>query len=112
MHKYYVLTAAHCVNERLHSVHFRNRYISILIDDSSDDIAYLEGNPITEIIIHENYSQYSQGQRNDIALLRTENLSVEDHVPPICLPIKDDLRYKDFDGESLIVAAWKKNANG
>lgn len=64
-------------------------------------------NPVAETIVHENYRAAKND--DDIALIRLANpITFTDWVKPICLPVADKLRQKDFAGAELDVVGFGK----
>lgn len=63
--------------------------------------------PVAEAIVHENYN--AAGNDDDIALIRVAHpITFTDWVKPICLPVADKLRQKDFAGVDLDVVGFGK----
>lgn len=123
IHYNYVLTAAHCVNEHLHSVHLREVNESISMDCISGEINCLQDIPISKKIVHEDYVRNSQHKQNDIALLHlridsnsfynSNAFAGSKHLfSLVCLPFANNLKYNDVDGKKLVVAGWRKAGNG
>lgn len=119
----YVLTASHCVNGagvtrlryRLTSVRLGEWDLENENDCDEEDICSdpVRDIPIAESISHENYVPRSQGQLNDIALLRlARSVTYSDWIKPICLPVSAQLKSKNFNGALLTVAGWGKTENG
>lgn len=106
----YVLTAAHCVNNknlaatlRLSGVrlgeHDTSQNIDCTLDEDgfqfcADEAIHVA---VAEAIVHENYTSARQG--NDIALLRlTRSVPSTYYVKPICLPINGDELERELTG--------------
>ncbi|KAM7363924.1 serine protease grass-like isoform 2-T2 [Cochliomyia hominivorax] len=63
---------------------------------------------IEEVIKH---SYYNETLYNDIALIRLKRVVViQQHIKPICLPIYDDLRAKDYS--EFVISGWGATQNG
>lgn len=63
---------------------------------------------VEEAFPHENYDPNNANQHNDIAILRlTEKITKFSlFITPICLPIEDSIRYKNFTEKNMIVTGW------
>lgn len=117
----YVVTASHCVNGKdlpptwkLISVRLGEWDLTTAEDcDSYDatDCAPLPLDvPVEEIIGHEEYDAQSKNQANDIALLRLAHaVQFNAFIEPICLPIEENARNKNYDGIVLIGTGWGKS---
>lgn len=69
--------------------------------------------PVAEAEVHENYTPTSGSQANDIALIRLQRTTLyNDFIRPICLPIAEDLRNKNYDGLALKVAGFGRTETG
>lgn len=68
--------------------------------------------PIKDVVLHEDYAANSVGHEHDIALilLRRSVLTTE-WIRPICLPYKDHIRQKRYDGVPMDVAGWGYTSN-
>ncbi|RWS30351.1 Trypsin-like protein [Leptotrombidium deliense] len=100
----WVLTAAHCVQNKLvKSYQIRiGEYHLHRHDYHSKDYA------LDKIIIHENYQgiiKATNSNTADIALLRTSSdLSLNEYAWPVCFPNED----QSFAGEDAVVVGWGK----
>lgn len=69
--------------------------------------------PVSAFVSHENYNPSSKTQENDIALLRLAQPATFTYfIRPVCLPVAQHLRNKNYDGLLLEVAGWGKTENG
>ncbi|XP_065073297.1 serine protease grass-like isoform X3 [Ochlerotatus camptorhynchus] len=114
INKRYILTAAHCLNMEIHSVvlgeHTKGQDIdcNIYHDIKGEEIERDCAGPIEEFGIesfdvHQDYNRpiYS----NDIGLIRLDkDVTMNDHIKPICLPVTADLQKKVF--ENYVVTGW------
>lgn len=63
--------------------------------------------PIKEVIIHEDYEVNSIGHEHDIALLRLDySVKSTNSIKPICLPVSNNLRSKNYTNVEMEVAGW------
>ncbi|XP_031616424.1 serine protease easter-like [Contarinia nasturtii] len=115
----YVLTASHCVNDRILAQrtlsgvrigewnHTSNK-------DCEEGICLdpVQNVRVAELIPHENYNlRKSRTSENDIALLRLERpINYTEWIRPICLPISGDFANRNYDGVSLIVGVHLNGA--
>lgn len=82
----------------------------LIQDDCADPVANVE---IAKTIVHENYNPRSRDQSNDIALIRlAKSPPQSDFIRPICLPIAEHLKNKDYDNTTLTVVGFGKTKNG
>lgn len=118
-----ILTAfvvARCVSEkilsrnriRLASVRLGEYDLVTEVDCENSECADPVDNiPIAEVIIHENYT--AETHVDDIALIRlTRPVMFTDFINPICLPVAEHLRKKDFTGLPLLVTGFGIAENG
>lgn len=108
--------AAHCVKgavivrDRYHLISVRLGEHNLLTDQDCDidECAPPVVNiPVAETIVHENYKAAKND--DDIALIRVAHpITFTDWVKPICLPVADKLRQKDFVGVELDVVGFGK----
>ncbi|XP_033230901.1 venom serine protease Bi-VSP-like isoform X2 [Belonocnema kinseyi] len=98
----HVLTAAHCVYNRQDLILVRLGDLDLLADnDNANPIDVL----IDKRIIHPNYSVTSY--TNDIAILKLkESIPLSGLIHPICLPISDEIRNRDFARSFPFIAGW------
>ncbi|XP_065359422.1 uncharacterized protein LOC135953441 [Calliphora vicina] len=112
----YILTAAHCVH-RLEKLLVAVRLGEHQISTEKDCIKTprknicappVEDIGIEEIIIHE---KYVRNLYHDIALIRlNRKINFQRHIKPICLPIYDNLRHKEYS--QYVISGWGTTENG
>ncbi|XP_037805294.1 serine protease grass-like [Lucilia sericata] len=111
----YVLTAAHCIarsDKQLVAVRLGEYQISTERDCTNSTRKNICADPvedvgIEEIFIHENYQR---NLHHDIALLRlNRTVEFKRHIKPICLPIFDVLRTKDYS--EYVISGWGATEN-
>ncbi|CAL7934486.1 unnamed protein product [Xylocopa violacea] len=97
----HVLTAAHCAErEDLYVV----RLGALNLRGEEDKAHPIDVN-IEEKFISPQYN--SSNDNSDIAVLRlAEDITFTDYIRPICLPVEDSLRYRNFIGTLPFVAGW------
>lgn len=106
--------AAHCIAGtemvqsyfRLDSIRLGEHNISTERDcqeiDCADPVVNI---PIAEVIVHENY--IASAHHDDIALIRLARpVKFTKYITPICLPVSKNLRSKNLDNETMIVAGF------
>lgn len=96
----WVLTAAHCVEDRGRYMVRLGEYDRRWMENTEQQIA------VDQVISHKNYSKVDSN--NDIALLHlTKPASFNKFVLPICLPSKE-LAEKELmvDGREMVVTGW------
>ncbi|XP_076174782.1 venom serine protease Bi-VSP [Ptiloglossa arizonensis] len=97
----HVLTAAHCAS-RADLFMVRVGDLNLLRDDDGASPVEIE---IDQKIVHPQYS--TSKMENDIAVLRLkEEVQFTDLIYPICLPIKEPLRSKNFYRFFPFIAGW------
>ncbi|KAF2890882.1 hypothetical protein ILUMI_15291, partial [Ignelater luminosus] len=119
----YILTAAHCllrtpkswrlINLRLgeHNIEKSRDCESEVpgLEDCSDPPLDVS---VEEQIPHELYNPQDVNQPYDIALLRlSREVPFTNFIKPICLPLAEDLRSKNYIGQKLTVAGWGRTEN-
>lgn len=98
----HVLTAAHCIQNSLYFVRLGAYDItsSRLPDGVNSVDIYIE-----KMTVHEKYDEKTI--QNDIALIRMlENAPRSEMIKPICLPVEETLRLRDWTYYSPFVAGW------
>ncbi|XP_065073294.1 serine protease grass-like isoform X1 [Ochlerotatus camptorhynchus] len=119
----YVLTAAHCIKTRssrqLHTVilgeHTKNQMVdcNIYRDNNGNEMEKECAGPVEEfgiesIEMHQAYNRPKYS--NDIGLIRLDrDVSMKDHIQPICLPITEALQTQAF--AHYIVTGWGTTEN-
>lgn len=69
--------------------------------------------PIAETIVHEHFVPTSSSLANDIALIRLQHAApYTEFIRPICLPVTDDSRNKNYDGWPMMVVGFGKTIIG
>lgn len=120
----YVLTAAHCIQTRssLQLINavlgehnrsdeidcriYRDKFGNEIERDCADKA---EEYGIESSVVHPNFNRPRRFS-NDIGLLRLDRIVVmKDHIQPVCLPLTDELRTKQFD--KYIVTGWGATEN-
>ncbi|XP_076655314.1 venom serine protease Bi-VSP-like isoform X2 [Halictus rubicundus] len=97
----HVLTAAHCaVDSRLYMVRIGDLDLA-----NGNDGAHPIDVDIEQKIVHPGYKKYRHV--NDIAVLRlAQDVPFSVHLHPICLPLDESIRNKNFTGEFVHVVGW------
>lgn len=119
----YVITAAHCVNsEKLTNRQWRPTTVrlgeydlryDLDCDGLTDCAEPVEDIDIAEIVPHEAYSLHSPQQEHDIALIRLARpVQFSDFIRPICLPLGDQFKNKEYKDGLAEVVGWGKAENG
>ncbi|XP_041969958.1 CLIP domain-containing serine protease 14D-like [Aricia agestis] len=115
----YILTAAHCVRNRIIAgVRIGEYDIRYGTDcqGTGDQYAcesHIQDMIVEEIIFHESYVKTSKTVANDIALLRLIkpiNFTYR-NAAPICLPITASMRNTELSGRQATVAGWGLTEN-
>ncbi|XP_049534152.1 uncharacterized protein LOC125950324 [Anopheles darlingi] len=111
----HIVTAAHCINAiprgwKVHRVRLGEWDLSTSSDCEDD---FCSTSPIdlniAEIIVHSGYNVQDKSHVNDIALIRfTRHVEYTELVRPICLPLADTVRNKNYVGVSSYAAGWGK----
>ncbi|XP_045502377.1 melanization protease 1-like [Colias croceus] len=105
----YILTAAHCINNRLIGVRLGEYDISTKEDCYQNMCeTHIQDVGVEKTIVHEKWN--SARKINDIALIRVdEDIDLSSsNVQPICLPIYPNLQTKNLIGERATVSGWGK----
>ncbi|CAG0923156.1 unnamed protein product, partial [Notodromas monacha] len=106
INEFWVLTAAHCVNEHTGSdaSQLRVRIREFDLDHDEDPPSYQVK---VEKVYYPEEFDFDDGFSNDIALLRlTERISWDNYTVPVCLPDANDT----FDFELAVAAGWGRLA--
>ncbi|XP_055550363.1 serine protease easter-like [Wyeomyia smithii] len=118
----YVLTAGHCVSDRMNWSNLTVRLGEWDTESTVDCIA-IEGNEefycadpaidvaVEKVLVHEQYTRHHQPQLNDIALLRlVEPVNTTNWIRPVCLPEQPIV--PKSDEQIFILAGWGNNGCG
>lgn len=118
----YLVTAAHCVEDRRNSskpfsVRLGEWDIDQEIDCDEDEEDVCADAPldvdIEKIIMHEDYDPEDTSSHNDIALIRlTRDVQISAFVSPICLPIDEIPRSRNIVGSKAYAAGWGRTESG
>lgn len=118
----FVLTAAHCIKMRsvrkLHSVilgeHTKGQALDCNVFELDGNVEQDCADPAEEFgiesfQIHDDYNNPKFS--NDIGLLRlNKDVTMKDHIKPICLPITADVQHQTFP--KYILTGWGTTENG
>lgn len=75
-------------------------------DDETDCAPPFRDYDVEYLVQHPDYVPDIDGDWNDIALIRTKkSIEYEDHIQPICLPLSQELRNKNFS--QYVMTGWK-----
>lgn len=103
--KRHVLSAAHCLRKDLSSVRLGEH------DTSTDGETNHIDVPIVRYAEHPSYDK--KDGHTDLAVLYMEHeVQFSDAVKPICLPLSDTIRTKNFIGYTPFVAGWGRTQEG
>ncbi|KAL1404035.1 hypothetical protein pipiens_005477 [Culex pipiens pipiens] len=115
----YVITAAHCFNERPGIQVAGVRLGEHTISNEGKDCQETEcadvpvDRNIEKITVHEDYDANSKNQLNDIALVRMDRDVPSSHyIQPICLPTQESLNSRNIIGHRLTAAGWGRTESG
>lgn len=101
----HVLTAAHCIRKDLSSVRLGEHDTSTDTETNHIDVA------VVKMEIHPSYDK--KDGHSDMALLYLgEDVKFDDAVRPICLPLNDPIRSRNFEGYTPFVAGWGRTQEG
>ena len=108
--RYYVLTAAHCVNDDA----FRPGLFSVIVGKDSLNVAGGQQINVSRILVHPKYNTVTL--ENDIALLylnRPINLQ-DENVGKICLPAvgMSQQVYYPVDKKPVVAIGWGRTSSG
>lgn len=100
----WVLTAAHCTQEKVEQVLLGNHVIN---SEEEEEIRM----KVSKMVVHPNFDRKSLN--NDFALLKLQkDLDLDDLSPeirPVCLPTASDNQYKNV---SAVVVGWGTTSSG
>lgn len=103
--KRHVLTAAHCIRRDLSSVRLGEH------DTSTDGETNHVDVPVVRYESHPSYDK--KDGHTDLAVLFMEfEVQFSDAIKPICLPLSDTIRSKNFIGYTPFVAGWGRTQEG
>lgn len=101
----HVLTAAHCLKSSLTTVRLGEH------DLGSDTEAPLQQINVVKVAKYPSYDP--KDGHNDLAILYLETEAhFTANVRPVCLPLEDPLRTKNFVGYTPFVAGWGRTSEG
>jgi secreted trypsin-like serine protease len=102
----HVLTAAHCIRKDLYSIRIGEHDLSTDAETQHIDIV------VSKIITHPNYDK--KDGHSDLAILVLEEpvTAYGFTIRPICLPIDDPARTRNFEGTMPFVAGWGRTQEG
>ncbi|KAJ6643474.1 Venom serine protease Bi-VSP [Pseudolycoriella hygida] len=101
----HVLTAYHCLKSTLTTVRLGEHDLS---DESETNIVDI---PVVKVRGHPDYSKLDK--RNDLAVLYMERaVEFSTQIRPICIPINDPLRSKDYVESNPFAAGWGLTEKG
>ncbi|XP_058804307.1 venom protease-like [Phymastichus coffea] len=100
--KRHLITAAHCVEKDMSDVTIRlgeHNY-----ENKLDGVKSIEVS-VKTAVPHPKYNDISK--QNDIAVLTLEkDVEFTDSIHPICLPLADDIKNRNFTGTHPFIAGW------
>ncbi len=105
MNRYWILTAAHCVDERVR--------VDVIVGEHNKHLhegpeQWFLNVPKDNVHVHEFYNQPFR-LRNDIALIRLKTpIIFNDNVQPVCPPQPA----QNYIGRTIVVSGWGKDSNG
>ncbi|XP_053680039.1 venom protease isoform X2 [Anopheles nili] len=103
--KRHVLTAAHCIRKDLASVRLGEH------DTSTDGETNHIDVPVVRYESHPSYDK--KDGHTDVAVLYMESeVQFSDAIKPICLPLSETIRTKNFIGYTPFVAGWGRTQEG
>lgn len=103
--KRHVLTAAHCMRRDLSSVRLGEHDTSTDTETNHIDV------PVVKTVTHNLYDK--KDGHSDMALLYLgEDVPFNDAVRPICLPLSEPIRSRNFEGYTPFVAGWGRTQEG
>ncbi|XP_062557292.1 uncharacterized protein LOC134222163 [Armigeres subalbatus] len=101
----HVLTAAHCIRKDLFSVRLGEHDTSIDTETNHIDVV------VVKMETHPSYDK--KDGHSDLAVLYLANdVAFNDAVRPICLPLSDPIRTRNFEGYTPFVAGWGRTQEG
>uniref|UniRef100_A0A182QVG8 CLIP domain-containing serine protease n=1 Tax=Anopheles farauti TaxID=69004 RepID=A0A182QVG8_9DIPT len=103
--KRHVLSAAHCIRRDLSSVRLGEHDTSTDAESNHVDV------PIVRYETHPSYDK--KDGHTDLAVLYMQyEVQFSDAIKPICLPLSDTIRSKNFIGYTPFVAGWGRTQEG
>lgn len=106
----FVLSSAHCYQIQDNQAQNLQVLAGFRNYPSNDDPHAQAYYKITSIKIHEKYEALSEGQFNDIAVIKVESpIRFSRLVAPVCLPFRDTFMKEEFyERKSFDLVAWNK----
>ncbi|XP_052865804.1 venom serine protease Bi-VSP-like isoform X1 [Anopheles cruzii] len=103
--KRHVLTAAHCIRSDLSSVRLGEYDTSTDAETNHVDV------PVTRYETHPSYDK-KDGHTDLAVLFMASEVQFSDAIKPICLPLTETIRSRDFTGYTPFVAGWGRTQEG
>ncbi|KAF2883691.1 hypothetical protein ILUMI_22474 [Ignelater luminosus] len=111
--KRHVLTAAHCITDKLVNVRLGEHNLKTDPDceDTTPGLEYCADPPknigIEKTYVPEPYQSEDRNHHGDIAIIKLkEDVDFSNFIIPICLPLSEELKNKLYAGKNLTVAGW------
>jgi len=101
IHSSWILTAAHCVENKLVRELGTEVWTAVL-GSGHRSFQNLVSLPIIKIVVHPKFANYD----NDIALLKIPWDPQLQHYAPVCLPISSETKNETFHGINCVATGW------